>query len=47
MERMGEDFFKIVPTGADAYSMRRIIHNWLNRDAAAILGRVRKAITPG
>jgi hypothetical protein len=44
MERVSGDFFKSVPAGADAYTMRWIIHDWPDHEAAAILGNVRKAM---
>ena len=46
MERVGGDFFKNVPANADAYTMRWIIHDWLDQEAAAILGTVRKSMKP-
>jgi hypothetical protein len=46
MECVGGDFFKSVPPDADAYTMRWIIHDWLDEDAAAILSSVRKAMKP-
>lgn len=44
MERVGGDFFKSVPANADAYIMRWIIHDWVDHEAAAILGSIRKAM---
>jgi hypothetical protein len=46
MERVGGDFFEGVPAGADAYTMRWIIHDWADQEATAILGSVRKAMKP-
>jgi O-methyltransferase domain len=46
MERVGGDFFKNAPANADAYTMRWIIHDWPDQQAAAILGTVRRAMKP-
>jgi O-methyltransferase domain/Dimerisation domain len=46
MERVSGDFFKSVPAGADAYTMRRIIHDWADEESIAILKNIRKAMTP-
>jgi hypothetical protein len=35
-----------VPTGADAYLLRWILHDWAEPEAAAILGSVRQAMKP-
>jgi hypothetical protein len=40
-------FFDHVPEGGDAYILKRIIHDWMDDDAAKILRNVRRAITPG
>jgi hypothetical protein len=40
------DFFESVPHGADAYLLRRILHDWTDEDATAILRRVREAMEP-
>ena len=40
------DFFESVPTGADAYLLRFILHDWDDADAVAILGSVRRAMKP-
>jgi O-methyltransferase domain/Dimerisation domain len=42
----GGDFFTEVPGGADAYLLRRILHDWTDGDAARILGRIREAAAP-
>jgi hypothetical protein len=42
----GGDFFSAVPTGADAYVMRHIIHDWEDSEAIAILGKCRQAMSP-
>jgi len=38
------DFFAAVPTGADAYLMRHIIHDWNDEQSLQILKNVRRAI---
>ena len=40
------DFFKNVPTGADAYILSHIIHDWDEDECLTILGNVRKAMNP-
>lgn len=40
------DFFETVPTGADAYVLSRIIHDWNDADAAHILATCRQAMAP-
>jgi hypothetical protein len=42
----GGSFFENVPKGGDVYSLRRIIHDWEDEDAARILSNVRKAMSP-
>jgi hypothetical protein len=39
--------FQTVPTGADVYILRWIIHDWSEAEAVALLGRVREAMKPG
>ena len=39
-------FFERVPSGADAYVMRRILHDWLDTEAVAILRCCRAAMRP-
>ena len=46
MERVGGDFFKSVPAGADAYTMRWIIHDWPDSESIAIMTNIRKAMKP-
>src|SRR5215471_14283959 len=46
MEVIGADFFKSVPTGADVYLLRWILHDWAEMEAAAILGSLRRAMKP-
>src|SRR5882757_956536 len=40
------DFFQAVPRGADAYLLRRILHDWPDDRATQILRRVHQAMTP-
>jgi hypothetical protein len=40
----GGSFFESVPPGADAYVLKHVIHDWNDRQATAILERVRAAI---
>jgi hypothetical protein len=40
----GGSFFEHVPAGADAYLFKHVIHDWADRDAAAILRVCRKAM---
>jgi hypothetical protein len=40
------DFFQSVPTGADAYILSHIIHDWDEDQCLTILGHVRKAMNP-
>jgi hypothetical protein len=40
------DFFTSVPTGADAYLLSHIIHDWDEDQCLTILGHVRKAMNP-
>jgi len=46
MEFIGGDFLESVPTGADAYLLRWILHDWADMEAAAILGSLRRAMKP-
>ena len=39
-------FFERVPSNADAYIMRRILHDWLDPEAVAILRCCRTAMRP-
>jgi O-methyltransferase domain/Dimerisation domain len=43
VERVAGDFFEGVPPGADAYTMRWIMHDWQDPQAIAILRNIRKA----
>jgi hypothetical protein len=40
------DFFVEVPSGADAYVLLRVLHDWGDEDAVRILRRVREAMEP-
>jgi len=41
------DFFEEVPSGADAYFLQHIIHDWDDEHALKILRNVRKALAGG
>ena len=43
---VGGDFFVGVPGGADAYLLSRVIHDWGDRDAVAVLRSCRRAMPP-
>ena len=42
----GGDFFEEIPAGCDVYVMSTVIHDWHDEAAMAILGNVRRAMTP-
>jgi hypothetical protein len=44
---VGGSFFESVPEGGDAYLMKRIIHDWDDERAHAILVACRRAMRPG
>jgi hypothetical protein len=44
---VGGDFFSSVPSGADAYIMRHVIHDWEDGKAVSILSNCREAMNPG
>jgi hypothetical protein len=44
---VGGDFFAEVPAGADAYVLSRVIHDWSDADAVAILRTCRRAMPDG
>jgi hypothetical protein len=46
IEVIGGDFFESVPTGADAYLLRFVLHDWADAEAALILGSLRRATNP-
>src|SRR5262249_1520702 len=43
-EIVGVDFFESIPSGADAYVMKHVIHDWNDEDALKILRNCRRAI---
>src|SRR5438105_3977829 len=43
-EPMAGDFFEEVPSGADAYYLQHIIHDWDDEHAVKILRNIRKAL---
>jgi hypothetical protein len=43
-EVVGGSFFDRIPTGADAYLLKHVIHDWNDEQARAILTRVRAAM---
>jgi hypothetical protein len=45
LEWISGDFFRSVPSGANAYLLRMIIHDWPEPDALRILSTVRTAMT--
>ena len=47
VEIVGGDFLDRLPDGADAYIMKRIIHDWDDERAATILRNCRIAMAPG
>jgi hypothetical protein len=46
MEVVSGDFFASVPTGADAYVLRWILHDWSDAKAATILQSLRRSLKP-
>jgi hypothetical protein len=46
-EVIGGNFFEAVPKGADAYVLKRIIHDWNDDTGAGILRRCRDAVIDG
>jgi hypothetical protein len=46
-ECLAGDFFVDVPTGADAYLLSRVLHDWDDEDATRILASCQRAMTPG
>jgi hypothetical protein len=38
------DFFETIPSGADAYVLRHVLHDWTDEPCLKILGHCRKAI---
>jgi len=47
IEMVASDFFGEVPRGGDVYVLSRILHNWPDSDATAILRRCRAAMGSG
>ena len=47
VEIVGGDFLEGVPPGADAYIMKRIVHDWDDDRAIRLLGNCRAAMAPG
>jgi SAM-dependent methyltransferase/predicted transcriptional regulator len=45
-DALGGDFFKEVPSGADAYIIKHVIHDWDDDRAIAILKNIRRAMGP-
>jgi hypothetical protein len=45
-ELVAGDFFDVVPPGADIYILKRVIHDWDDERAIAILSNCRKAMGP-
>jgi SAM-dependent methyltransferase len=43
---IGGDFFREVPTGADAYILKHVIHDWSDERAIAILKNCHRAMDP-
>jgi O-methyltransferase domain/Dimerisation domain len=46
IERVPGNFFESVPPGADAYTMRWIMHDWQDPEAIVILKNIRRAAAP-
>jgi hypothetical protein len=46
MQTVGGDFFAAVPTGADAYVLRWILHDWSDAKATEILGLLGRSLKP-
>jgi len=42
----GGDFFSSIPSGADAYIMQHIVHDWNDSEAISILRNCREAMNP-
>jgi hypothetical protein len=47
VERVGGSFLEEVPTGADCYIMKHIIHDWDDERSRIILSNCRKGLTAG
>ena len=46
VEKVSGDFFAAVPTNADAYMMKHIIHDWDDERATKILQNIQQAMSP-
>lgn len=46
LQTVPTNFFESVPTGADAYLMRHIIHDWNDEQSLTVLRNIRRAIGP-
>jgi hypothetical protein len=46
VEPIAGDFFKSAPVGADAYTLRWVVHDWADPEAIVILRNVRRAMKP-
>jgi spermidine synthase len=44
---IGGDFFEAVPTGADLYALKFILHDWPDAECVRILRNCRQAMAPG
>jgi len=44
---VGGDFLQAVPSGADAYLLRHVVHDWRDDDCVTMLTNCRKALRPG
>jgi 2,7-dihydroxy-5-methyl-1-naphthoate 7-O-methyltransferase len=47
VQAQGQSFFDPLPPGADLYVLSKIINDWPNREATAILARCAEAVRPG
>ena len=45
-ELVGGDFFSAVPSGADVYLLKSVVHDWADEEAIAILRTCRAAMMP-
>lgn len=45
-QALGGDFFREIPPGGDVYLLKRILHDWDDERALAILRRCRAALSP-
>jgi hypothetical protein len=46
IERVGGDFFEAVPSGADCYTLKHIIHDWSDEHCRVLLGNIAGAMDP-